>query len=76
MREPRRLPVAWCPNAARFLLNLTSAKRRKIKPSTGCEHWAEVSPELARSWSAAGPEPFFKRFLSVVPFGSRNPLHR
>src|SRR3989442_701394 len=29
-----------------------------MSPSTGVEYWAEVSPELARSWSAASQRRF------------------
>ena len=38
-----------------------SAKRRKMRPRTELEYCAEVSPLLARSWSAACPETIFKR---------------
>src|ERR1700724_722224 len=31
----------------------TSAKRRKIRPRTGAEYSWDLSPELARNWSAA-----------------------
>ena len=49
-------------SSARRLANRASAKRRKMRPKTGVEYCAAVSPELARSWSAASQ----RRFSSVL----------
>jgi hypothetical protein len=42
------LPLALFSNSERRNVNRTSAKGRKIRPSTGWEYWADVSPEFAR----------------------------
>ena len=38
-----------------------SAKRRKMRPRTGAEYCAALSPELARNWSAASQRRFSSR---------------
>ena len=45
-------------SCARRNAKRVSANSRKIRPSTGAEYCAAVSPELARNWSAA----FHRRF--------------
>ena len=47
---------------ARWAAKRTSAKRRKIRPRTGAEYSWDLSPELARNWSAASQ----RRFSSVA----------
>src|SRR5450759_301342 len=62
MRDPPlRADAPVFSSAARRLAKRASAKRRKIRPRTGVEYCAALSPEFARNWSAAA----HRRFSSV-----------
>src|SRR5450830_620708 len=62
MREaPLRADPPAFASWARRCAKRASAKRRKIRPRTGAEYCAALSPEFARNWSAAA----HRRFSNV-----------
>ena len=67
--------LAAFSSLARWAVKRTSAKRRKMRPRTGCEYSAAVEAGVGAELVSGVPEAFFERVGGGVFFRWSDPVH-